>query len=291
MIPEELRALPQWVTWGDELVDGRRAKVPYTPTGRRASSTDPNTWGTFEEAVRKWWEAVDSASPLRGIGYVLARNDAFVGVDFDDCRLRGHLHPVVAELVAQLDSFTEISPSGNGLHVFVRADLKGHRNRTSKTPWGGEFEAYAHSRYFTITGQHLEGTPGTVEDRQEPLDKILSDLLPAPVVPVPVLTSLAPLNLDDEELLAKARNSKNGVEFSRLYDHGDISGYPSHSEADLGLCRKLAFWAQGDPDRIDRLFRRSGLYRQKWERPGYRNSTISKVLQTRADYRPLRRSS
>lgn len=278
MIPAELRALPQWVVWKREVRGGKPTKIPHQVDGSLASSTDPSTWASFEEAVR-------AAPRFNGIGFVFSPDDPYVGIDFDDCRLGGHLHPIVAATIAQLDSFTEISPSGKGLHVLVRADLNGHLNRTSKTPWGGSFEVYSQDRYFTISGQHHEGTPGTVEERQAPLDKILSNLLPAPQ-PVSVLApaNLGPMALDDEELLEKARRAKNGAKFSALFDRGERSGYPSQSEADLALVDEIAFYCGADPERIDQWFRRSKLYRSKWDRRDYRNATIRKVLQTRTDY-------
>lgn len=92
-----------------------------------------------------------------------------------------------------------------------------------------------------------------------------------------------PLDLSDEQLLGKARNAENGRDFEALWN-GRTAGYPSHSEADLALCNRLAFWTGGDRSRIDRLFRQSGLYRDKWERDDYRERTISKALEGRTDY-------
>jgi P4 family phage/plasmid primase-like protien len=88
---------------------------------------------------------------------------------------------------------------------------------------------------------------------------------PAPKTPTPV--SSQPIhNLSDDGILAKARAAKNGAKFNALYS-GDISAYPSHSEADLALCGMLAFWCRCDTAQMDRLFRGSGLYRDKWDSP------------------------
>jgi len=74
--------------------------------------------------------------------------------------------------------------------------------------------------------------------------------------------------LDDDELIERAKEAANGEKFQRLW-RGDTSGYPSHSEADMALCCLLAFWTSGDPQRVDRLFRASGLMRDKWDEVHY----------------------
>jgi len=92
-----------------------------------------------------------------------------------------------------------------------------------------------------------------------------------------------PNDLTDEELVRKASSASNGEIFARLWS-GDTGGYGSHSEADLALCGMLAFWTGGDPIRMDRLFRASGLYREKWERAGYRDGTISEALKGKTEF-------
>jgi primase-polymerase (primpol)-like protein len=92
----------------------------------------------------------------------LRGNDPYVGVDLDACiGDDGRLHPDANAVIAKLNSYTEHSPSGRGVHVIVRAKLNGSRNRTARTAWGGSFEAYGSSRFFTVTGNHVAGTPTT----------------------------------------------------------------------------------------------------------------------------------
>jgi hypothetical protein len=105
-------------------------------------------------------------------------------------------------------------------------------------------------------------------------------------LPSPPPAVAAALDLDDEELVRRMFAARNGAAIERLW-RGDWSGYASQSEADLALCSHLAFWAGGDPARIDRLFRRSGLYRAKWEREDYRSRTIEAAITGAAEtYRP-----
>lgn len=153
-IPIELRARPQWVVWKHERRKGGKwTKVPYRVDARTpASTTDPRTWGTFEQAIAR-------AAEAQGTGYVFSADDPFCGIDLDDCRdpASGEVHPAAAGIVLELDSYTEISPSGTGLHIIVRAALDaltgGDGRRTTQTPWGGKFEIYDRGRYFTVTGQ------------------------------------------------------------------------------------------------------------------------------------------
>lgn len=147
-IPAELRERRQWVVWRREERGGKSTKVPYVATAptRKASSTDSATWSTFDEAV--------ACGDMDGIGFVFAQNDPYTGVDLDDCFIGEELHPAAAAIVDKLDSYTELSPSGTGIHIIVRAEL-GRGRRTSKTPWGAEFETYDRGRYFCMTGRVL----------------------------------------------------------------------------------------------------------------------------------------
>ena len=89
---------------------------------------------------------------------------------------------------------------------------------------------------------------------------------------------------NDEDIIKRARTARNGHKFVRLFDHGDTGEFDhDDSRADQALVSLLAFWTQ-DPDQLDRLFRRSALYRDKWERNDYRERTIGKALANRDVY-------
>lgn len=277
MIPDVQRR--QWVCWRYEERDGKKTKVPYAPvTGRRASSRDPSTWGGYEEAVRAAKER-----GMSGVGFVFTAEDDLCGVDLDGCLdpETGEIERWVQEIVEELDSYTEISPSGTGVHILLRARLPEGRNRK------GRFEAYDRGRFFTVTGRHLSGTPKTIEERQEALERVLERMFGAESMNgnrEPTAASEGDSgSLPDAELVERAGRAKNGEKFRRLWA-GDTSDYRSPSEADLALCGMLAFWTGGDAARIDTLFRQSGLYRDKWEREDYRDRTITEVLKGRTEF-------
>jgi primase-polymerase (primpol)-like protein len=266
-IPVELRELPQWVVWRLELRDGKQTKVPYRADGSgRASTTDPATWATFETAL-------EAAPGYDGIGFVFSADDPYVGVDLDT------VGPNAAAAVRSLNTYAERSVSGRGVHVIARASVAGHPRRRT-----GRFECYESGRFFVVTGDHLPGTPSTIESRQAELDEVLARVFPKPA-PSPRPLPSRPVDLDDRALLEKMFGAANGARVRALW-FGDTSGYPSHSEADAALVSHLVWWTCGDGDRVDRLFRSSGLMRPKWESPRgastYGALTVSRALERAA---------
>jgi putative DNA primase/helicase len=275
----DIRDLRQWLCWRSEKRDGKPTKIPYSPiTGLRAIITAPETWASYEEAVRACKEVGYS-----GIGFVFTPEDDLCGVDLDGCLdpVTREIEPWAWTIIEELDSYTEVSPSGTGVHIVVRATLPEGRNRK------GRFEAYDRGRYFTVTGKHLAGTPQAIEGRQEELRAVVRRMFgeesanghTKPIAPTETVDN----GLSDSEVVRKALSASNGPRFSRLWN-GDTSGYGSNSEADLALCAMLAFWTGPDPERIDALFRQSGLYREKWERVDYRERTIDYALDGKTEF-------
>jgi hypothetical protein len=261
-VPATLRERRQWVLW--RLVHKAGApkptKIPYQPGGALASSTNPATWSTFDD-VRAAYEA----GGFDGVGFVFAADDPFVGIDLDGCRdpVTGELAPDARAAVDRFQTYTEVSPSGKGVHLILMGTLPPSGRKH------GPVEAYSEGRYFTITAHPLNGVPvGPVVDRQAELTAWHAEAFPATEKPsrtsAPAATVL-PTEADDDRLLERARGAKNGAKFRALYDGGDCSSYPSQSEAELALCMLLAFWTHRDGARIDRLFRRSALFRPKWD--------------------------
>jgi hypothetical protein len=251
--------------------------VPYdAATGQRASPTDSSTWTDFGTALA-------ASAHHDGIGLVLG--DGLTGIDLDDSADEGDgLKPWAAGIVRRLDSYTELSPSGRGVKIFLRGRLSRKGNR--RDLGDGHIEVYWADRYFTVTGRHLAGTPHEVQDRQAELESLHRELF-SPKEERQASPPEEPLDLPDRELLQRMFAASNGSAVRRLWE-GDTEGYPSHSEADCALCAHLAFWTGGNRDRIDRLFRQSGLCRGKWiERADYRERTISKALEGLTDtYQP-----
>src|SRR5262249_1126351 len=154
------------------------------------------------------------------------------------------------QIIEEFESYTEISPTGTGPKIFVQAVLPPGRNRR------GLVEIYDRGRFFTVTGQLLPQTRGSIEERQAQLEKLQRNWTEAPTSCANGKPRSAPQNwaeLSDEQLIAKAKAAHNGEKFSQLWA-GNTVGYDSQSEADLALCNLLAFYTGPDAARIDRLF-------------------------------------
>ena len=282
--PKELIEWGNWVVWRYEKRDGQEkpTKPPYSPNnpGHRASPTDPSTWSSFEKA-----RDVFLQKSFDGLGFMFGEtpNDTpFVGVDLDNCCVNeGELsswsmngQPQPAKIIEQLASYTEYSPSKNGVHVIARGGLPpGGRKK-------GPIEMYNHARYFTVRGDIFPNSPCEINSRNKELEALHKEILgkTKSVVPIPQ----KPVAISDSKLLEKAKVARDGKKFTKLWD-GNTEGYPSESEADLALCSKLAFWTNGDAERINTLFCQSGLMRDKWDRDDYRRRTIEKALETFTD--------
>lgn len=255
-VPDALAILPQWVCWGAK---GKPRKMPFDPrTGSPAKAGKPETWADFQTAA----QAVD-AGRFEGVGFEFDAASCVVGIDFDHCLHDGKCDPWVEAWVKKLDSYTEISPSGEGLHVFCSAHLPGQAIKRK------EAEMYDRGRYFTMTGR-LYGPEKPLRAAQDTVNALYAELQARAQKQQERPTekpTAAPggVDIEDAPLIAKMKKGRNGAAFSALWN-GDISAYPSHSEADVALCNILAWWTNGDPAKMDRLFRQSGLMREKWDR-------------------------
>jgi len=264
-IPPELKFWSHWVCWAYAERKGKPSKVPKNPrTGSNAKADAPGTWGEFPLAVEHW--KAHKNNGIAGVGYVFSADDPFTGVDLDKCRdpETGEVKPWAQEIITRLNSYTEVSPSGRGVHILLKGNLPPGGNRK------GRVEMYFQGHYFTITGHHLEETPATIEDRQAELEALHGEIFgpapsksPAPSAKIPGPSPT--LDLADSEIIAKAQAARNGAKFDRLW-RGDLTGYDTPSEATAALLNHLCFWCGRDPERIDRLFRQSGLMRPKWDR-------------------------
>ena len=260
MFPKMLTDLPQWICWRlepDPKSDKPR-KVPYDPkTGRKASSTNAATWASLADA-----RAACVKYMFSGIGFVFTAECGIVGVDIDHCRNEdGSFNDTAKGILEKYPSYTEISPSGSGLHIFFRGTMpgKGNKNSTSGV------EMYSAARYFTMTENHLEGTPEDVADGAEALKWIHDTYIAKRKAAAKSRKNVRVVSLPDEDVLEKAKASQNGEEFTALWNGEWQDKYGSQSEADLALCCALAFWTGKNKEQMDRLFRQSKLFREKWD--------------------------
>jgi primase-polymerase (primpol)-like protein len=292
-VPHDMRVVAQWVTWRLEWSEARAAwsKVPYQPRrpSLRASSTDPSHWATFDAAL-----AVYERQQSDGIGFVIS--NGFVGFDVDGCRNSetGVIDPEILAMVTALDSYTEASVRGGGIHTLLKGGPLPPGSRK------GPYELYHKDRFFVVTGAHLPGTRLTVESRPAEILALHAQIFGPTSAAPHGLQSVAdaapdadaarnvvfedhelPRSVDtlsDEDLLCRIFASKHGAAIRRLFD-GDLSQHgQDHSAADMALCVHLSFWCQCNAARMDQLFRRSALMRKKWDRRDYRERTIAKAI-------------
>lgn len=170
-IQELAGAGARFVLWKD--INGR--KVPLTTRAKAASSTDPATWCIYEDAL-----AAAKRHKANGVAFVF-NGDGLGGADLDRCRNpgTGEITPWAWQLIRELNSYTEISPSGTGVKIYFRVDplpvLHANKRVIAKSNDGGKdqaVEAYTNARYFALTGQHLEGTPDEICDATEAFERL-----------------------------------------------------------------------------------------------------------------------
>jgi hypothetical protein len=296
--PKCLRDRQQWVVWKYVVRDGRETKAPINPhTGSLASSTNPATWGSFDEAISAWRHSTE----LAGVGFVFSEDDPYCGVDLDDAFDLdiSEIAPWAADIVNRLGSYTEVSPSGTGVKVILKANKPGTRCR--KAYQGGEVEIYDRDRFFTVTGVRILDLPPDVELRQEELEAVYREVLgedshnaarPTNAAPSPVKHT--PVDLTDDEIIQLASSQRrSGAKFATLWAGNWNAHFNSASEADSSVVFTLAFYTK-DAAQIDRLFRQSGLMREKWDElhggETYGATTIAKALaKVTEQYQPKRR--
>jgi putative DNA primase/helicase len=261
--------------------EGNLQKIPRKPNGgARAKINDPKGWADFDAAL--------AASPrYDGIEFMLSADDSYTFIDLDHCiSPDGIIERWAQKIVNDFDSYTEYSRSGSGIHILIRgAKPEPHCRNTRDYP---NIEIYDHSRPIVMTGLLVPNTSGIIQPAPNELAEFYYRIFPKPsseeVAEQDRLFqesgNTATLSLTDSELITKAcSNPKNGASIDLLWN-GNKSEYGDNdSDADCALCSHLCWWTNGDRDRMERLFRQSGLMRDKWERPDYRERTFNKAFQ------------
>jgi hypothetical protein len=262
--PAELREDKLWCNW--RLVqrgDKKPTKVPFQPSGAPASSTDSSTWSTFEGVCT-------AANRFDGIGVFC--NGTYTFIDLDNCVKDGVIEPWALAALARINSYTELSPSGTGVHAFVRGTV-------SKPAKINGCEIYSVARYFTVTGNALLDYPATIcemdaTELEELRDDIANDQLRPAQPASPAQPSRRPLVI--ERYLTHAERV---AKLERVLT-GDISEYGhDRSAAVYGALQLLARKHAGDAEQIQEEFEGSALcadWGEKWNRLG--ESEIQKAV-------------
>lgn len=270
-IPAELKALRNWCVWRYEDIGSPKAtKVPYCATGHNHASTDdPSTWASFAEALNRY-----TIDKFDGIGFMFSEDDPYTFIDLDDpAKLAtGKPNPNHAldlerqiKIFKEFDSYSEVSPSGSGLHIIVKGKVPVGRRRSF-------VEIYSSKRYATFTGSIYLDKP--IEYRQDVLMQLWEQM---GVVPsTHTFTGNDAETETDEQIINKALNASNGDKFKLLVEGKWSEIYPSQSEADFAFIDIVAFYTQ-NKKQIERIFKQSPLgKRDKARRSDYIGWMIAK---------------
>lgn len=283
-VPIELKSLRRWLGFKVEgKEDGKTTKRPYNAiNGKLARVNDALTWTTFNYALNGCVKY-----GFDGLGFVLG--DGIFGVDLDNhpdkdgvCPLSDEDFKIFSqEFISTLDSYSELSQSGKGIHIICYGKLpEGNRRK-------GCVEMYDSGRFFAFTGNVVHNTP--INDREEQVKPLWEKYVRTPMNENEPkrqrVVSNIELELSDDEIIERALQSKNGDKFYRYYHDGDISMENNdQSASDLAFCNILAFWCNGNKSQMDRIFRNSALMRSKWDEyrgeKTYGEITLDKAIQT-----------
>lgn len=245
-VPEELKRYRQWVNW--RRVDDR--KVPVNPsTLGNAGIRWKTTWAPFDQVV------ANAAHFELGTGFVLTGDDPYSCVDLDRCvEPEGQVTAQTRAILDLLSGWVELSPSGMGLHIWVRNERPVNR----KSPG---IEVYSNARWMTVTGRSNPHAPQEIPNRTSELEELVSIYFRTDMD----TTTIVARTLEDEAIWEYLFNSRQGGLYQNLYQ-GDTSGcYDDHSRAVILLANQLARVTDLDANRIKRLLYQTGLVRPKWE--------------------------
>ena len=264
-IPQELKEKAAFCLWKQEKRNGKLTKVPYDPkTGQLARTNDASTFADFVTTMTAF-----AMGDYNGIGYRVS--EGIGAIDIDHCiREDGSLNDVAASIISFFpDTYFERSPSGTGLRGFfiLSSDFAYDKTVYYVNNRKHGLEVYlpgVTNRFVTVTGDVYR--EGSVIRNDEALKNTL-DTFMRRKNKAGSGSAIEPISyLDDEQVLQHALKSESGEKFRALYN-GKWSGlYESQSDADMAFIGMLAFWCGNVEEQIDRIFRASGLMRDKWDR-------------------------
>lgn len=289
-IPQELKQNASFCVWKLEKRNGKPTKVPYNPVnGQLAKTNEPGTFSDFGTVMKAY-----AMGGYDGIGFRVS--EGIGAIDIDHCiREDGSLNDVAASVLGFFgDTYFERSPSGTGLRGFFKLDPSFAYDKTvyyiNNRQHG--LEVYlpgTTNRFVTVTG-NVYRTGAVTRD-----DNALSSVLDTFMKRKNQVTNshIEPCSyLTDEQVITHATKAESGEKFKALYEGEWEELYDSQSDADMALVSMLAFWCGNVEEQIDRIFRTSGLMREKWDRQTgdatYGQITIrNAVASSRAIYLPV----
>ena len=274
-VPDEMKARPNWVvvkTWWN-AEKGKYNKRPVncnSDKGEYAESDNPETWTTFDNALKYLKEKGGTT-----VAYALDGKDNISCIDLDRCYdENGQPSALAKEVLSKCGkTYVEKSVSGNGLHIFGKTS--GMDIRTFSKD--GDLEFYQKDHFIAMTG---DGTGySSLESFDTPeMKELLSRKCEKREEWNGVCKGVNGLStMTDRDVVEKASNAKNGDKFKRLYAGEDLQN--NHSNSDMSLMNLLAYWCNGDKEQMLRIFATSGLFRPN-KSPDYYEGTAIKALRS-----------
>ena len=269
-VPQELKQNASFCVWRMEMRNGNTTKIPYNPrNGMAARTNDSRTFADFATAMKAY-----AMGGWDGIGYRVGAGLDGVGIgaiDIDHCiREDGTLNDVAASILGFFQqSYFERSPSGTGLRGFflLAPDFAYDKTQYYINNRKHGLEVYlpgVTNRFVTVTGDVYRN--GTVARDDEALSNTLNTFMKRSIRTEQTNVIKPCSYLSDEQVLQHAMKSESGEKFRALYKGEWSNLYASQSDADMALIAMLAFWCGNVDEQIDRIFRTSGLMREKWDR-------------------------
>ena len=285
-IPREMKDMKNWVLYKKDTRDNptHPKKVMISVSGtywHKARSNNKDDWSHYYKSLNTLFK-----TKYDGLAFVLDEGIIFIDVD-NSIDEKGNLSPLAQELLDKFpDTYAEKSCSGRGIHIFLKGKLDESFMKRNDSIG---LEIYGTKRFCCMTGDIISNS-SELKDYQKELDEVCNKYLKREERVISNTYSYS-VSLEDNQILDKAFKSKVGNKIARLYS-GDISDYPSHSNADLAFMAFMAFYTK-NPSQLDSIMRSSGLYRDKWdERRGketYGSITINQAIRTVSDsYKPKR---